>query len=406
MSGFIAGAGALTLFVVALLLWPLLGKRGQGEQATRSRINARVYRQQLAELEEDRANHLITGPAYEQAKTELERRALNEIPEDEQNLRTLPAWPVKMLVLLVPVGAIAGYLSLGTPSALLDSTRQHEITVERIHRMVGDLAKRLENNPGDLQGWSMLGRAYKVMGRLPEAISAFEKAGNVVNEDPQLLIDYAEALALHDKSMFQTRGVLLLERALKLDPENLAALVFSGTAAYDRADYRLALRYWQTALKQLPPDSNESRALGEGIERAEKAIAEGRSKGKSGLAQKNDKQPPVARVSGTVTLAPSLAGKLGPEDTVFVFARASEGSRAPLAVLRGKGRDLPMKFSLDDNMAMAPGWTISSVKSLRVEARVSKTGSASATSGDLIGASSLVAPGATNIQLIIDQTTP
>jgi cytochrome c-type biogenesis protein CcmH len=106
-------------------------------------------------------------------------------------------------------------------------------------------------------------------------------------------------------------------------------------------------------------------------------------------------------VSGTITIAAALAGQAGPTDTVFVFARAADGPRMPLAVLRKQVKDLPFEFKLDDSMAMSPAATISSAGRVVVGVRVSKSGDAMAQNGDLTGQSAPVSPGATGLKIEI-----
>ena len=102
-----------------------------------------------------------------------------------------------------------------------------------------------------------------------------------------------------------------------------------------------------------------------------------------------------------MTLDPALAAQTAPGDSVFVFARAANGSRMPLAVQRARVKDLPLAFRLDDSMAMAPGMNLSSASQLTVGARISKSGTAIAQPGDLAGEATGVAPGANNIAIRI-----
>jgi cytochrome c-type biogenesis protein CcmH len=103
-----------------------------------------------------------------------------------------------------------------------------------------------------------------------------------------------------------------------------------------------------------------------------------------------------------VKLAPELASKVAPNDTVFIYARAAEGPRAPLAVMRKAARELPAKFTLDDSMAMAPNMKLSSFDRVIVAARVSKTGNAAPQPGDLHGTSIAVANSANDVSVVID----
>lgn len=407
MSGFFIGAGIMMVAAMLALLYPLLRRQPGETSGARGRINARVYQDQLAELDIDRANRVIDEAAFEQSRRELERRALQEIGEDENPAARAVRWPAVVLVLLIPFAAILTYTTLGKPGAMQPRSDEHAITVERIQRMVSDLATRLEANPGDLKGWVMLGRAYKAMDRLPEAISAFERAGAALDEDPQHLIDFAEALARADRENFQKRGAPLIARALKLNPDHIPALVFAGSVAFETGDFRNASRHWNKVLARLPPDSDEAKAVAEAVSRAESALAQGKA---GGTAAKGAQKPPASNaaggVSGVVSLAPELAGRAAPGDTVFIFARAADGPRAPLAVLRAKAGELPLKFALDDSQAMSPELRLSNFAKIRIEARVSKSGNAAPQPGDLQGASEVVSIGARDLRVVIDKSLP
>jgi cytochrome c-type biogenesis protein CcmH len=112
--------------------------------------------------------------------------------------------------------------------------------------------------------------------------------------------------------------------------------------------------------------------------------------------------PPVAEVSGTVRLAPELAAKAAPTDTVFIFARPVSGPRVPLAVFRKQVRDLPAAFRLDDSMAMSPASKLSDHPQVVVGARISKSGQPAAQAGDLEGLTAPVKLGATGIAVVIN----
>ena len=411
MTGFIVGASALLALALIVLLRPLLRHSVRDASVARAQINARIYRNQLVELETDRANGVLDSSVYDQSKRELERRALDDIQDETSPAHKTPRWPAVVMVIIAPVAAILTYVALGNPAAMVTrAVDEHANSIEGINRMVADLAQRLENNPDDLKGWVMLGRSYKAMGRFPEAVKAFERAGSAV-EDPQILVDFAESMARSDKDGFRGRGGMkLIERALKLSPDHVPALVFAGSEAFERTDYPSALRYWQKAVAQLPPDSEEVRALTEAMSRASSEMGQGKTTG-GALASGAEKSPSgvaakSATISGTVSLAPALVGKAKPDDSVFLFARAAEGPRAPLAVIRATVKDLPLKFALDDTQAMSPELRISLFKRIRVEARISRSGNAAAQPGDLQGASDIVAAGAKDLRIAIDQQVP
>src|SRR5439155_706082 len=171
-----------------------------------------------------------------------------------------------------------------------------------------------------------------------------------------LLADYADALAMAQGRTLQGEPEKIILRALAIDPDNVKALLLAGTAAFNRSDPRAAIRHWERVLGLLPKESDM-------IQRVQASIAQARSLAGSpgGKAQVAKPAPAQGgnRVSGVVRLAPELAGKVAPGDTVFIFARAAEGPRMPLAVLRKRGSDLPAEFALDDSMAMAPQMRLS-----------------------------------------------
>lgn len=392
--GVLLVAGAL-LFVV-----PPLVRRTAQPGASRDAVNAAVYRDQLRELEADLQAGTLAPDQHDKARREIEARLAADLETSEAQAKS----PVSArgaalaLGLAVPICALAVYLTVGNPSALApqpDEGNPHGVTAQQFETMVGRLAARLKDNPEDAEGWMMLGRSYAVMRRFGDSSEAYAKAVARVPDDAQLLADYADSLAMAQGRTLSGEPEKLLKRALAVDPNNVKALVLAGTAAFDRNDRSGAIRYWERALSVLPGES-------EMAQRVRASIAEaGGSAGKTQVARPAQAQG-SARISGVVRLDPKLAGKVGPDDTVFIFARAAEGPRMPLAILRRQGRDLPVQFTLDDSMAMAPQMKLSAFPRVVVGARVSKTANATASPGDLQGLSAPVSVGAAGIRILID----
>lgn len=222
------------------------------------------------------------------------------------------------------------------------------------------------------------------------------------------MLEVAELSAEQNQGKVEGKGLILLKQVLKDQPDNPQALVLAGTDAYFRQNYPDAARYWERVLAQVPPDSEDARNLTAGLEKIRSLMGQGQPAAKPAPKADTTAQPEAratgaTSVSGRVSLAPALKGQAGPDDTVYIFARPADGPRMPLAVLRVKVSDLPKDFSLDDSMAMRPDLKISSAATLRIEARVSKTGDAIAKPGDLSGELTPVKPGATKLQLVIDK---
>lgn len=401
MTAFLIAAALLLLATLALLSRPWWRRKGS-DSTTRRALNTAIYRDQLAELERDRGAGQLGEADYQEARGELQRRLLEDATEVDAPLAA-PAHRrptlVAMLVAL-PLLSIGLYGWLGNPMAL-DQMARRDFTAQDIENMVAGLAAKLEKEPDNHQGWVMLARSYKAMRRYDEAERAFAKAGPLVEQDPQLLADYADLLATKAGGNLAGRPTQLVEKALALDPDHLQSLWLAGTAAFNEDNLDKAVEYWQRGLRQLPPESEDARMLNGIIAEArQKAGMAGKGKAPASKAAANKSAPGIR---GRVELAAALKAQAAPSDTVFILAKAEGGGPMPLAVKRARVADLPMDFSLDDSDALAPGQSISSAKALRVEARVAKGGDAKSRPGDLSGGVGPVKPGAKGLRVVIDQ---
>jgi len=400
---FFSFAALLALLALVWLLRPLLWRKSAAPGASRQALNVAIFRDQLAELESDRSNGTLADNDFEQARTELQRRLLQDaaaadavVPAAAPAKRTALA-----LVLLLPLAAALLYALLGHPAAMQANRSEHEISAGQMNEMIAKLAARLEKEPNNPQGWAMLARSYKAVGRFVEAEKAYERAGDVMNNEPQMLCEYADLLALRANGNLEGRPLELVKAALKLDPMLPMGLALAGTAAYNRKDFPEAIRYWEQLLSTLPPDSEDARSISATLEELR-----GKSAGTRLAANKPDKAAAGKSISGNVVVAAALAGKIQPNDTLFVYARPVDGSRMPLALLRASAADLPLAFTLDDSLALSPEQKLSQAKEVKLEARISKSGQAARQPGDLVGESGSVKPGAKGVKLSIDRVTP
>jgi cytochrome c-type biogenesis protein CcmH len=308
---------------------------------------------------------------------------------------------------------VAGYATIGTPQALDPAARSarggagdHAITAQQIQGMIDKLAARLKEQPDDADGWAMLGRSYAVLGQPQQALPAFKRAMELRPDDAALLADYADMLALANNRNLEGEPSRLIARALELDPNNPLALMLSGAVSFQREDYAGAIRQWEKVQALLAPGSEEARAVGDSIAKARELAAAQPAAKPAAKAPGGVASGSPARIAGTVSLAPALAATAAPTDTVFIFARAVGGPPAPLAVLRRQVKDLPVKITLDDSMAMAPNLKLSGFAEVVVSARVSRSGNATPQSGDLQGLSKPVKVGATGVAVVIDTAVP
>jgi cytochrome c-type biogenesis protein CcmH len=427
MTLFVVIGAVLALLSLALLMRPLWRHTRRSAQAPAEPAAVAALRQQLEQLTGLKASGVLGDKQYSEARGTLERRIADAVVGTEPvPMVTTPAQHPKTLALSVTafvcVIAAGGYAVIGTPRALdpaaVAATATpaadgdgHSVTTEQIEAMIEKLAARMKDKPDDADGWAMLGRSYAVLGRFEQAAPAFKQAVALRGDDAVLLADYADALAVNNGRSLEGEPARLVDQALKLDPNNLKALSLAGTHAFNRKDYAQAIVHWEK-LAKLAPDKELAQQVQGGIDEARR-LAGGAAPAAAPAAAAAPASPapaqaaapaaalPGASVSGTVTLAPALAAKARPDDTLFVFARAVEGPRMPLAILRKQVKDLPLAFTLDDSMAMTPASRLSSVPRVVVGARVSASGSAMPQAGDLQGYSAPVAPGATQLKVEI-----
>jgi len=395
----------LAVGALAFVLPPLLGRRWTTPGAANDATNVAVYRDQLREVEADLAAGTLARDQYEDSRRELEARLLDDVRDSVPRPRA--AKPGRMAAIAagiaIPLVAILLYLAVGNPAALAPQADSHGITRQQIEGMVERLAARMKENPDDATGWVMLGRSYAVLDRFPEAVSAYANAVKRSPPDAQLLADYADALAMAQGRRLQGEPARIIVQALKVDPRNVKALALAGTAAFEKHDFKGAIAHWRKILEVVPPDSDMAESIRDSIADAEK-LAGGAVKAQPAPGRAAASAP--GAVSGTVQLAPALAARVAAADTVFVFARAADGPRMPLAVMRKQARELPAAFTLDDTMAMAPGMKLSDHPRVVVGARISKSGSPTPQPGDLEGLSAPVKVGDTGVTVVINRELP
>ena len=387
MATFLIAAAVLVIATLLVLLrpWRRAATAASAAESTAREANTAVYRDQLAEIDRDLAAGTLNPADHDQARSELQKRLLADAGAVEAAVAPAASGRGTLVGLSigVPVLAAAMYAWLGNPAALNPPPpppQRGEVTQQQVEKMVSDLAERMKKNPGDSKGWMVLARSYRAMGRFAESSEAFGHVGSeMLDRDPVLLTEYADVLASTADGKLQGKPTQLVQQALALDPNNAMGLSLSATAAFQRKDFKTADAQWTQLLAMLPPESDYAKwivkTLAEmkgGPAGAGASVAAAPAASSTAAATQ---APPAAAngsaVSGRVTLAPALASQVQPGDTVFVFARAPQGPRMPLAVKRGRASDLPMDFVLDDSTAMSPDFKISSAPEVRIEVRVS-----------------------------------
>ena len=315
---------------------------------------------------------------------------------------TVPApWAALGAGALLLVGSVALYVSWSTwpwPAATAADSPQ---------QMVGRLARRMETEPGNPQGWLQLGDSYIALQEYHLALRAFGKADELSGgKSAAALTGEAEALALTDEGELDGRAGRLIERALLLDPDSGKALFFGANTAERRGDLPLARQRYARLLAMNPPDN--LRPL---LERQLRGIDEKLAAGpaRAAPASKGAAASPAAAgdaavVRVNVTLSPSIA-RASDGAPLFVFVRDPQQAGPPLAVKRLESH-FPQTVALTPADSMIPGRLFSSGQNVQVIARIARTGNPVGTSGDPFGEVSYRVGKDGLASLVIDRLTP
>jgi cytochrome c-type biogenesis protein CcmH len=400
---------------MALVLPALLRTRAGPGKAARRDVNIAVYRDQMKELESDRANGMVSEEQFQVAKVELEARladdALAPDASPEPGRESSPRIGYA-LGAIMPIAAFGLYFILGNPTSLIEiasaPTRSEASAMTApqgqhdIEKMVLQAEEKVKANPKDGEAWAILAKTYASLQRWPEAWKSFQFAIELLPENASLLSGQAEALAIINGRVLKGQPMVLVKRALELDPEDFKALELAGFNALQESNHAEAVVYLQRLLKLLPPDTPYAANV-------QGAMLEAQRLASGGAPASPPQQSAAAAapasdqvIRGSLEITPELKARIGQNDIIFLFARPVQGG-PPVAAVRGPANQLPMDFELSDRLAMNPGNLLSMHKEVVLVARVSKSGGPMAQPGDLEGSVNGVKLGASGVTLVIDK---
>jgi cytochrome c-type biogenesis protein CcmH len=395
---------AMIVATLALIL-PVLLKPSKTVTTDANAEKRAIFRQQFDEIAQDKTNGVLDAAQYELAKTELERRMLDEIGANHTLTasnkpdRTLAL----ILLILLPLASIVIYYKIGSPTAIgmpnvAQSMEEQSARAGNVEPLLAAMNAKLAQNPTDGKGWALLARTYVELGRTSDAVPAYEKAVKIIPSDAQLLADYADALAVSNGYNLAGKPTELVNQALKLNPHHIKSLLLAAAAATNRKDYKQAIIYWQSLQKELPADSDIAPKVKTSLDEVYRLAGI-----KAPVPSNESAVQATQGVSGTVKLAPALAANIDPAATVFVYARATHGAAMPLAIERTTVKDLPYTYHLDDSKGLMPANKLSQATEVIIVARISKTGDAKPQAGDLQGTSSAVKPNGGKVDIEINE---
>ena len=407
-TAFLFFAAIMLIVALAFILPPLL--------RSASAKPADETRRKLRALEQARADGILSESEYAAKRAALAETLLSATGGETATSRSQLTVALA-LALLLPAAAIVLYRLVGAPQALdagvLNQTAlaAHAQTANApadhdgdMEKAIASLVDKLKQNPDDPSGWALLGRAYRATGRFDDARDALKHARDLAPDDPDVLVEYAEALALATpEHRIAGEPRAMIDKALKIDPQNQHGLWLAGIADSQEKNYVAAIATWNRLLPLLPKDSDVLASVKKQIAQAE-ALRDGKAPpaedevaaagtGAQSAPQANAEPVPPGipasatdagpHIAVTVTLDPKLKDKVGANDVLYVFAKAVGGPPMPLAIARLPAAQLPAKVTLTDGMGMLPTMKLSQFPQVIVGARISKSGNAIAQSGDL-----------------------
>ncbi len=384
-------AAGLCVLASAFVVLPLVRARAlQGPAAahtapSQNQTNKLIIREQLQELEADFAGGKIDAQQLQRLKDELYATVLGDVAQLDANASTTAtaARPSKIMPLVLVVGlslaTLLLYQSLGylQDVHIFRSLQQtQEPTLEQLTDLMPALQQRLQQRPDNSGYRYLLAQAQMESRRYAEAADSYKHLVDQFDGDAQLWAYYAQALYLAADRSLSPPAQQALQRALKIDPQQATALGLRGMNAFEQKDYATAVTAWTGLLAGMPAGSPQATAISAALQRA-RALAP-----KDALLAETETGKGAAGTALKVSVAADIGTQLPADTTVFVYARAAQGPKMPLAIKRLQLGDLPATVELDDSTAMSPAMRLSTTDTVQVVARISRSGQAAAQSGD------------------------
>lgn len=415
--------GAIVIMLAIAIAALVVGVRAQRESKLpdRDQQNIDILRQEFVELQARHDAGELNETEYEQAYAELVTTLGTDLQAAAEPAKP-PRWQVtqgKTLIgvfVLLAVLAPGLYYLLGNPAAInavpMSAADPNAVNnphagagggatnLPSIEVMVDRLRQKLEENPNNPEGWLMLGRSYMTMNQYDKAVDALTRAYAQNSEDPTILLAYADALTMQNGGLVNDKAFKLIQRVLEKKPNEPVALWMAAMAYEGKQDLKTAVDYWKRLLPLVPANSPDYREV-----QMRLAQAEARLTGNPLVMPPEHPPLAVAQDTPAAPVAPAAGGasvtavikldekykqRVKADDTVFVFARAVNGPRQPLAAKRLQVKDLPATITLDDSMAMSPMNKLSDHPQVLIGARVSRSGNVMPSTGDLQGSSDVV----------------
>jgi cytochrome c-type biogenesis protein CcmH len=435
MVMFWLAAIAMAAVAIAIVLMPLRYSSSP-ETIRRDEINARIFRDRLAELDAERREGRVDDNQYKELRSELERTLLVDIPRDSASPRAARHNGILLgVATLLPILGLGYYYAdsfRGAAGDWIGLRDKFRAPVERALLRPESVPPEAEDDPigftlvlqshlladglRDPDGLWLLGNRYLSLQAPGAALTSLERAHGLAPERTDIALAYARAMMATQDGRLTQASAHLISRVLREHPDHQGALMLFGFGAFRSGLYDEAIGAWDRLLALREPDSEGFRLLRVSIDRARELRDRRRQQTETAAsddagaktANPSDSVEGSPQIAVTVDLSPDLAQRLAPEDTLFIFAKAAQGPPMPLAAVRRRAEEFPVQVVLNDSQAMLPSMKLSDFQEVVVGARISKAGDVMAKSGDLQGLSErlTLAQGAQSVSVVIDEVVP
>ncbi len=394
---------SILILLALFFIVPVLFKTNRLPVENYDERNTQIARERLQELEQNLASGEISQADFDAGTLELEKNLAIDLSTGQQNEQEVEnsSKPLGLvLIALVPVLAAILYMQLGEPGAI-NGQPATQVQAQKpdagkpkmtMQEAMVKLADRLKEKSDDPQGWYMLARTYMATQRYEDAVKAYEKTIELIDEeDADLLVRYADALAMTNEGSLKGKPRQIIEKALSLNPQHQQGLWLAGVAAIETEEFKAALKYFLILQPMMEANPEARSQLQNMIGKTKQKLTQTDIKAvqaslpESLVRTEKTKQVASVEIEVTVSLDESLKQKVSPQDAVFIYAKAMSGPPMPLAAVRKTVSELPLTITLNDAMAMMPAMKLSSFAQVKIGAKISKSGVATASAGDLFG---------------------
>ncbi|MGB0833390.1 MAG: c-type cytochrome biogenesis protein CcmI [Psychrobium sp.] len=378
--------GIIVLLALLILWWPYARNSNIQAKSDNSRqdANKESYLSSLEKIDTQLDEGRIDQNEYDELKAELGRKLIQESAQTtELQVKSHSIMLPLILSGLMISGSVYMYLKIGSSQQIEQAMAQNEQSKSQQQKFLQALKvleDKVAENPNNSEMLFNLAHFYISAQQFDKAVAAFNKLIEIAGEHAEFIGPQAQALYYKNDQKMNDEIQTLIDRALALDPNDVSTLVLQGMDNFVNGNYGPAIVIWQRVINNGRPGTD--------VEALTNAI----NNAKQRLEMTGQPMPEIENVavsnSGVdveVSISDALAGKFTPEQTIFIYAIASEGPRMPLAAVKLSAGDLPLSIRLDDTRAMTPAGKISQHKQVRLFAVISQTGSPGIKPGDLHG---------------------